>query len=479
MRVGDRRVGTAPSSINGGAAAIPKDEVLDRLGEQANVAQFASFSPGETPTPRFARMSGIDDVRVFASTTDAVKALLERASEGTVNVRSFRLGQSKSNDFFYGLRDLNEVVGRVRELADGGLYTIVNETIDVQDGGVSGVAFAGIIEFAPGDTPRAVEKPGTVAAPRAVAVGILETVYGFRPDLPDDDSLRIEFSIHPLRRGVRNSHTIVWEEERLEGIRLDAFPQWPNLFSQFIGDKTFGLLIADAIGMRVPYTTVVTRGIAPFAFGRSTETDETWIRTAPRKQVPGRFTTQLGWIDPFKLMREDDPSDDTIAAVLAQAAVEASYSGAAATATDGGTVIEGVGGSGDAFMVGDVPPDELPAEVARDVAETLSEVRARIGPARIEWVHDGRHVWIIQLHSGAIPSSGRVIFPGTPDVEHRFAVEEGLEALRQLISSLDRSREGVVLVGNVGLTSHFGDVLRSSRIAARIEEPDLHPQPAR
>ena len=50
-------------------------------------------------------------------------------------------------------------------LAGEGYLTIVNETIDIHDGGISGVALAGIVEFAPDDTPRAVEQPGVAALP--------------------------------------------------------------------------------------------------------------------------------------------------------------------------------------------------------------------------------------------------------------------------------------------------------------------------
>jgi hypothetical protein len=448
--------------------AALKDEVLHRLSGTANVAQFVSFAPGEDPSPRFIHLSGASEERTLVTVDEAIRALLTTATEHSVNVRSFQLGRPKSNDFFYGLRNADEAVARVRALAAAGFYTIVNETIDVYDGGVSGVSYGDIIEFAPGDTPRAVEKAGTAAASRDLGLRLLKTVYGFEPDLPEDQSLRVEFSIHPLRRGVRHEHTVIWEEERLESLRLDAYPRWPNNFSRLIGDKTFGLLIADAIGMTVPKTTAITRSLSPFGFGQATSTHETWIRTAPREQVPGRFTTRRGWIDPFQLLKDEDPDGDTIGAVLAQEAVDARYSGAAAEAA-GELIIEGVAGLGDAFMVGDVPPDKLPFEIVRDVRAKLVDIRDQIGAARLEWVHDGTRVWVIQLHSGSISSSGRIIYPGAPSVEHRFPVEQGLEELRNFISRIDRSREGVILVGNVGITSHFGDVLRSSRVAARIE----------
>ena len=72
---------------------------------------------------------------------------------------------------------------------------------------------AGIVEFAPDDTPRAVEQPGVASLPLAQAVRLLETVYGFAPELPDVPTDRLEFSIHPSRVGYRRSHTLWWELE--------------------------------------------------------------------------------------------------------------------------------------------------------------------------------------------------------------------------------------------------------------------------
>jgi hypothetical protein len=383
-------------------------------------------------------------------------------------VRSFQADQPKSNAFFYGLTNADEVLARITELAQSGLYTIVNETIDVHDGGVSGVSYGGIVEFAPDDTPRAVEKPGTAAFSRDLGLRLLETVYGFRPSLPDDDRLRIEFSIHPLKRGVRHQHTIVWEEEEYEHVSLEAIPSWPNRFSHLVGDKTFGLLVADLLGLPVPRTTALTRRLAPFTFGEPTGSKEHWLRTAPAEQAPGKFITQKGWADPFELLSREDPSGEVIAAVLAQEAVDASYSGASATDANQEMIIEGVVGRGDAFMLGDVPPQELPRSVVLDVASVFTLVHDSIGPARFEWVHDGGRVWIVQLHSGSIASHDRTVFPGKASVEHPFSVDHGLEELRQLVTRLKGTTEGVVLVGNVGLTSHFGDILRRARIPSRV-----------
>jgi hypothetical protein len=443
-----------------------KDEVLDRLARHANVAQFTSFDPALEQ--RFAWLHGHEANRRFASPEEAVAALLATSPEGSVNVRSFEPHDPKSREFIYGLRTVDEVAANLRRLARGGLYTIVNETVDVNDGGVSGVAHGSVVEFAPGDTPRAVEKPGTAALERGTAMRAFETVYGFRPALPEDPELRVEFSLHPLRRGYRHDHTIVWEEEALPGGPAEAHTAWPNLFSRMLGDKAFGLLVAWLTGLRVPRTQVFPRRLAAFVFGDETGIAEPWLRTCPVEQMPGKFTTVRGWTDPYALMQHEDPDGTAIASVLAQRGVDARWSGALLSQPDGGVQVEGVRGFGDPFMLGERPPEPLPAGVEDDVRAVYARASSALGPVRFEWVHDGREVWIVQLHKGASASQGRIIYPGEAAHWHRFDVTRGIGALRELIAAANG--DGVVLVGHVGVTSHFGDVLRRARVPSRIEE---------
>jgi len=316
-----------------------------------------------------------------------------------------------------------------------------------------------------------VEKPGTVSLSRDMGLHVLKTVYGFQVDLPYPSQVRVEFSIHPLRRGVRQAHTIVWELETSSNVKLRPDLVWPNLFSRHVGDKTFGLVIADAIGLPVPDTTVVCRRVAPFRFGRRTGTGERWIRTSPAEQAPGQFTTKRGWIDPFLLLSNED-TEGYISAVLDQEGVDARYSGAVITGPDGMPVIEGVAGYGEAFMQGHTAPQDLPPSVIRKVEVTFEAAKKQLGPVRFEWVLDDLHVWIVQLHRGVTMTTGGTIYPGKPTVEHRFRVDEGLDALRSLIDELPRGkRHGVVVIGHVGVTSHFGDLLRRARIPSRVEIP--------
>ena len=53
-----------------------------------------------------------------------------------------------------------------------------------------------------------------------------------------------------------------------------AETQWPNRFSDMLGDKTFGLIMADQIGLYVPRTMVLNRSVAPFTFGEPTGNPE-------------------------------------------------------------------------------------------------------------------------------------------------------------------------------------------------------------
>jgi hypothetical protein len=445
-----------------------KDQVLDDLAEAANVAQFVSFGPDVTLPQRFSRVHGYPANHRFPSPEKAIEALLERSVGASVNVRSFHPTSPKGRSFIYGLRRREEVMDTLRGLAGDRLYTIVNETIDVHDGGVSGVVLGDVVEFAPDDTPRCVEAPGTAALERRAGLRLLETVYGFRPALNFDDQQRVEFSLHPLRVGVRHEHTIIWEIEQVNAVAIAPTPTWPNRWSRVLGDKAFGLLVADLFGFPVPMTTVIGRRIAPFRFGKPTGSGETWIRTCPTEQMPGRFTTMRGWIDPFRLLTAEDPDGKTIASVLTQSGVNSQYAGASLPGPDGRSIIEGVAGFGDQFMVGASPPVTLPPEVVRDVEALVKQASSRLGSIRMEWAHDGREVWVLQLHQAGESGLDSTIVPGETARWRPYDPQDGLEALRTLIELVASRGEGIVVTGEVGVTSHVGDLLRKAGVPARF-----------
>jgi hypothetical protein len=442
-----------------------KDEVLDWLAERGNVAQFVSFDPAGGQ--RFCRLKTFARNHRFDTMEGAVASLFRVAGEGKVNVRSFRPESPQGNPFKTRLASADEAVREIRDLSAQGLYCICNELVDEKDGGVSGVAHGDWLEVAPDIFPRDVGDREVAALPRLLGLKVLERVYGHRPMIDYPRGQRVEFTVTVSRRGHRAERTLVWEVE-------DAIPpagspalRWPNPLSRLVGDKAWGLVVADALGFLVPFTTVVARRIPVFSFGRATGSQEHWLRTCPVEPVPGFYTTRRGWADPYDLLQREDPAGRTLASVLCQEAVPAAFSGKTLTRENRQALVEGVRGEGAAFMVGQ-PPQDLPAAVKERVCQLQEQLLGVLGPVSFEWVDDGRRTWVIQLHVGASSSSETVIFEGEADQFFQFRVSEGLEALYRVVKEVKGTGQGILLVGPVGVTSHFGDLLRRERIPSRI-----------
>lgn len=448
---------------------LRKDQSLDLLAERGfNVAQFVSFFPKNgKPRQAYARIAGREPNEVFRTPREAIAALLASSSDGAVNVRSYQPHDPQSREFVYGLTTVDAALATVERLSGEGLHTIVNETIDVGDGGVSGVLMGDVLEFSPDDTPRCVEKPGTASLPRGLGRELLATVYGFPIELPVPFASRLEFSLHPKPRGWKSTNITTWEFGPVEPTNAHAQTVWPNNFSRMIGDKTFGLLMAHHVGLPVPRTTVINRRVAPFTFGRTTGWNERWIRTAPPEQMPGLFSTRRGWVDPFALLQAEDPENKHVASILCQDGVRPAFSGALIVTSTGEPVIEGVAGTGDSLMVGESTPETLPAAIADDIKAMYRRAKDVFGPVRFEWVHDGDQVWIVQLHRGATESDATRLTSGDARDWVEFDVTSGLPALRSLLSDLPGDT-GLLLKGRVGLTSHIADVVRRARIPARM-----------
>lgn len=450
-----------------------KDRSLDELARVGNVAQFVSFAPDTVcASQQFSRVAGFSPNHIFPTNREAIGSLLSASPDGTINLRSFTPDSPRSRDFHYGIADADQAHAIAEKLWSDGLFVIANETVNVSDGGVSGVVQGGVIEFAPDDTPRCVEKEGAASLPLDWGVSLLRRVYGFEPDIVNVGKGRLEFSIHPKPRGWKKTHTLMWEYEASDSAPANANLAWPNRFSKHIGDKVFGLLVADIIGLPVPKTTVIARRVAPFSFGQTTHSLEVWTRTCPIEQEPGRFTTKKGWIDPFKLLATEDPNNQSIASVLSQSAVRARFAGAAITDRNGRPIIEGTSGEGDRFMLGQRSPESLPTEITADVEKTYFEVISAIGAARFEWVHDGERVWIVQLHKGGTKSVSATLVPGDAAEWVVFKASHGLDELRQFLSGLPDD-VGVRIEGEVGLTSHIADLLRKSKRPSKIYRANL------
>jgi hypothetical protein len=446
-----------------------KDQVLDRLAhEGGNVAQFVSYGP---EGQRFSRIHGQNHEHKYSDIQTALETLLSHSGYGRINLRTFLPDKPDGNPFKYGLSNSAEAAEMVINFIGQGYYVVVNENISITDGGFSGVIFGNLIEGAPGDIPRCVEKPGCMRLPRSIGFDLIKAIYGFQFHMPFKSTYRVEFSVHPNRVGYAGDKQIIWQAEEYDPALLPQAPdiEWPNRMSRAMGDKAYGLLIASVINLPVPHTTVVSRMIPLFSFGEKIHSEEPdWVRTVPKEQSPGKFQTIRGWKDPFSIMQEDDPDNTKIAAVLIQHGLKAHYSGSAITDSNDQLFFEGCRGYGDKFMTGNQSPEKLPAQVQGEVNFLYERIRDKIGPARFEWVFDGRLAWVVQLHRGRTATSGNVIYPGLPKDWRIFDVSAGLEELRKLAALASENNFGIRLVGDVGLTSHFGDVLRKAKVPSTL-----------
>lgn len=440
-----------------------------------NIARYISVAPNKE-----IRNVCIDEnYECKDNLRDCILDLINSSSSKSVNIRSFSINKMKGNALVYGKKaeNIDEIIHVVNENCHSSKYSIINETIDVKDGGVSGVILGNIIEFAPNDTPKCVEKPKVCSLYKDMGLYFLNTVYGFSPECNFDNDYRVEFSLHPKREGIRKEHIITWEYEDVINHEYNIKIEWPNKFSQFIGDKTFGLIVADYLGFNVPYTTVISRNVAPFSFGKDTGLKEKWIRTAPIVKEPGRYYTGNKWIDPFELMQIEELKGDkdiNISSILSQSAIEPIYSGAAIiTKNKINDVVEGVIGKGDDFMLGSSPKNKLPDIIMKKINELMDNIRkyySILGNISIEWVFDGKKIWIVQFNQLDNIGGGNVIVSGNPIFYDKFFVRDGLEKLRDKIRDIKDENIGIELIGDVGLSSHFGDLLRHANIPSFISK---------
>jgi hypothetical protein len=333
------------------------------------------------------------------------------------------------------------------------------------------VLAGGMLEFAPDDTPRCVERPDVVRLPGKTGLQILESVYGFRPALSYEPTRRVEFSLHPRRRGVRSEHTIIWEigpldENWVTSVENEegSIGNWPNRFSEYLGDKVFGLLIADSLECNVPKCQVIHRRLAPFQFGLPTSSGEFWMRTAPSKKEPGRYPTFRGWRDPFQMMQDLEAA---VPAVIAQESVASVWSGSLNTEKSGPR-IEGVSGYGDTFMLGSRPPEQVPSSVASDVVRVHSKLTQALGPVSVEWTFDGERIWVLQLNRELSHSAGTTIFPGEASQWKDYSTADGIESLRELVQHAKIEKYGIRLHGAVGITSHIAEILRQAEVPSQM-----------
>ena len=513
-----------------------KDEMLmmRALGGM-NVAQFVSFNPITEKCPsltsRFSAIAGklsSDPV----NPKETIHRVLDNSGDGTVNIRSFTNERHQGNPFIVGLSDVDDILVQVEDLARRGYTTIVHETINVNDGGLNCVYAHGHVECLTGATPRGVENCDETVAVFNYKdfIKFVHTVYGpsYLPDriaafLGAIDK-RVEFSLHPKRRGVRNSHLIIWEEStgsehidsEKEQLLQERSHQWPNSVSRLIGDKVFGLLEAEAalrssppfaknmesftLRIGVPKTTVFLKHPeAPiFQFGTPTGSGKVWTRTCPKVQLPGKYPTWPYWVDPMSVLYTDESRENELASCIIQEGVDAKISGAAMVLKTGELKIEGTTGFGDRFMEGrDSPSFEyllstpndykepgkvrcadssevIEKKILRDLCAAWGIFRIYFGCGkngiRFEWAHDGQCLWILQLHVEQPQSLARVIFEGEPKNGWlTFKAGQTLDDLRKLVITAKEEEKGICIKAKIGITSHIADVCRKAKIPTIID----------
>lgn len=493
-----------------------KDDVLVTLAKKCNIAQFVSYGPdGER---RHCCICGNEaDLMKSASRGETIQLLLDKSIDHSINIRTFLPEQWSGNPFIVCLTDINVICNHIDELTSKGYYVIVHESIDVHDGGISCVLENGVVEFVPGDTPRFVEKVSELPIPRLMVddfITFLRPIYkgistferlckeGYLSTAEDDDSLfdyckdRVEFSLHPRSCGYKNDKIIIWEIARDSQSAYDALTSynvfsnrhscydWPNAFSQHIGDKAYGLLVANMFTKHVPQTAVCLRSqkVESFVFGTYISIADVWTRTCPNVQVPGKYATIHGYVNPYELMDKEDPDNEALVSCIIQNGIPAKYSGAYICDGYGKTAIEGVRSYGDSYMQG-AEKEQLPDDVKWAVEVMGRKLYCHLhSHVRFEWVYDGVDVWIVQLHMGTVESDieHRVIYKDEVSRYVDYHPADGLDKLRELIKTIDAEaaastwhmKKGVRVVGNVGMSSHIADVLRKAHIGSYIFIPE-------
>jgi hypothetical protein len=161
-----------------------------------------------------------------------------------------------------------------------------------------------------------------------------------------------------------------------------------------------------------------------------------------------------------------DPSLAPLASVIVQEEVPAVYSGRVATRPDGSFDLEGRGGPGDEFMVGEAVAQSLPSEVVEAVCETYRHAELSFGPVSFEWVFDRHAVWVVQLNLQR--HRRREILPA--DVEWaEFRYGKGrLEEFRHEVLARRGTRKGLVVLGNVSPLSHLGEIAEQYDVPVRF-----------
>lgn len=466
-----------------------KDDVLQKKVKNGlNVAKFISFAPGENLSIRHCCINSyeLSEEQKKLTPEQLVKLLFEEA-EKLVSVRTFKIGQESGNPVFFDQNNLDIVLDIVNKHTKMGYYVIVNEGLHFINSEVSGVMFGSLIEFAPAQSPRCVEKKGaTCVLPVKLGLNILKRIYQILTLDKFNPHQRVEFSIYPYKCGVYSQNTIIWEvsefDENDPNIPVEI-PKiiWPNPFSRVLGDKVFGLLVCNFMNYLVPKTIVLNKYFIPFTFGTSIKDNgiEYWCRSCPGERLPGQLPSVNKNFNVFDLMRQAEKlveKESYIPSLIVQEGVKSIYSGSVITTRDGEIVIEGVKGRGDEFMLGNKVSEFLPSDVIKLVEATSQSIIDHSfisNEIEFEWVYDGKHLWIVQLSVGKNMVSRSIVVEGAVNEYLKFDPSKSASALTDLAEVIRKAKEinaGISIIGNVGRTSHIVHLLIKEQIPSIIEE---------
>lgn len=366
-----------------------KDTKLYKLGDTHNTAQFVSFSP--QIEKRYTRILG-EERLVQDIPENYISTLIEQSEEKAVNISTFTSDFSEA-PIVQNLKSSGEVVENINRFAAEGLYTLINEKIDTNDSGILGNARGSILEFGPFNSANSLKN---CSFEIVSGLQLLEKIYGFLPNIGRPFSDKLQWSIHSVKKGLKKENTIIWEtvvDPEWQTVKPEF--NYPNNFSLFLGNKLYGLLIADLLGFIVPKTLVFSRNVPPFTFGVETFSKEIFMRVAANQiRFNASALNKFGWLDPFKLLQEDRTSD--ISSVLIQDKIIEKFSGSCRIENNKPKASSNV-----------LIPEELKREVIRLTSKFRKEIPNFIG---FDWIFGTNHiVYLTQIYFESSPKNDMII----------------------------------------------------------------------
>ena len=113
-----------------------KDKVLDKIYlTNNNIAQYISFKPNREK-PNYIHIKNYTPEN--STNKDIILNLINSSKSKSVNIRSFSPERMKGNKLIFNKKksDIYDILNIVEQNKQKGFYSIINENIDINDGGV-------------------------------------------------------------------------------------------------------------------------------------------------------------------------------------------------------------------------------------------------------------------------------------------------------------------------------------------------------